>query len=136
MFRKPSIYINMAKNKLRKDKEKKNSRQTFKTRNEKRRENPVGIAKKKKKTHPTIELLPLFVPFFFSVTQNRRKSYIRRFFSCFFFFSLFFILRRMGKNKAFRSSPHFHVFPYASCVDFTQLLSQPNASWRTLRVPL
>ena len=48
--------------------------------------------------------------------------------------SFFFILRRMGKNKALRSSPHFHVFPYASCVDLTQLLSQPNASWRILRV--
>ena len=33
----------------------------------------------------------------------------------------FFILRRMGKNKASRSSPHFHVFSYASCVDLTQL---------------
>ena len=32
----------------------------------------------------------------------------------------------MGKT------PHFHVFSYASCVDLTQLLSQPNASWRTL----
>ena len=30
----------------------------------------------------------------------------------------------MGKNKALRSSPHFHVFSYASCVDLTQLLSQ------------
>ena len=38
----------------------------------------------------------------------------------------FFILRRMGKNKAVRSSPHFHVFSYASCVDLTQLLSQPT----------
>ena len=36
------------------------------------------------------------------------------------------------------SSPHlvFHVFLYASCVDLTQLLAQPNASWRTLRIPL
>ena len=31
------------------------------------------------------------------------------------------------------SSPHFHVFSYASCVDLTQLLLQPNASWRTQR---
>ena len=44
-------------------------------------------------------------------------------------FSLF-ILGRMGKK------PHFHVFSYASCVDLTQLLSQPNASWCTLRIPL
>ena len=51
------------------------------------------------------------------------------------FFSFLLILRRMGKKKRF-SSPHFHVFSYASCVDLTQLLSQPNASWRTLRVPL
>ena len=34
------------------------------------------------------------------------------------------------------SSPHFHVFSYASCIDLTQLLSQPSATWRTLRVPL
>ena len=33
-------------------------------------------------------------------------------------------------------SPRFHVFSYASCVDLTQLLSQPNASWRVLRIPL
>ena len=39
----------------------------------------------------------------------------------------------MGKNKALVSSPHFHVFSCASCVDLTQLLSQPNASWRTLQ---
>ena len=36
-----------------------------------------------------------------------------------------------GEKLSF-SSPHFHVFSYASCVDLTQLLSQPNASWRTL----
>ena len=40
-----------------------------------------------------------------------------------------------GGKKSF-SSPHFNVFSYASCVDLTQLLSQPIASWRTLRVPL
>ena len=28
------------------------------------------------------------------------------------------------------------MFSYASRVDLTQLLSQPNASWRTLRIPL
>ena len=27
----------------------------------------------------------------------------------------------MGKNKALFSSPHFHVFSYASCIDLTQL---------------
>ena len=48
------------------------------------------------------------------------------------FFFFFFILRRMGKTN----SPHFHVFSYASCVDLTQLPSQPNASWRILRIPL
>ena len=49
------------------------------------------------------------------------------------FIYFLFILRRMGKIKLYRSSPHFHVFSYASCVDLTQLLSQPNASWRTPR---
>ena len=42
-----------------------------------------------------------------------------------------------GKIKLFvahHTSAYFHT--YASCVDLTQLLSQPNASWRTLRVPL
>ena len=34
-----------------------------------------------------------------------------------------------GEKYSF-SSPHFHVFPYASCVDLSRLLSQPNASWR------
>ena len=33
-----------------------------------------------------------------------------------------------GEKYSFRSSPHVHVFSYASCVDLTQLLSQPNAS--------
>ena len=31
-----------------------------------------------------------------------------------------------GEKQSLRS-PHFHVFPYASCVDLTQLLLQPNA---------
>ena len=44
-------------------------------------------------------------------------------------FFCFFFLRRMGKRtKLSLSSPHFHVFSYASCVDLTQLLSQPSAS--------
>ena len=50
-------------------------------------------------------------------------------------FFFFFYPPADGEKYSF-SSPHFHVFSYASCVDFTQLLSQPNASWRTLRVPL
>ena len=38
-------------------------------------------------------------------------------------FFFFFILRRMGKNKQQSfSSPRFHVFSYASCVDLTQML--------------
>ena len=37
----------------------------------------------------------------------------------------------MGEKKSF-SSPHFHLFSYASCVDSTQSLSQPNASWRNI----
>ena len=51
------------------------------------------------------------------------------------FFFFFFILRRMGKNKALahHTSTYFHT---RRCVDLTQLHSQPNASWRTLRVPL
>ena len=53
--------------------------------------------------------------------------------SVFFFF--FFYPPADGEKYSF-SSPHFHVFSYASCVDLTPLLSQPNASWRTLRVPL
>ena len=52
-----------------------------------------------------------------------------------FFFFFFLSSGGWGKIKSF-SSPHFRVFSYASCVDLTQLLSQPNASWRTLRVPL
>ena len=52
-----------------------------------------------------------------------------------FFFFFFFNPPADGEKKSF-SSPHFRVFSYASCVDLTQLLSQPNASWRTLRVPL
>ena len=52
-----------------------------------------------------------------------------------FFYFFFSSSGGWGKIKLFRSSPHFHVFSYASCVDLTQLLSQPNASWRTLRVP-
>ena len=49
----------------------------------------------------------------------------------------FFILRRIEKIKKYRfSSPHFHVFLYASWVDLTQLLPQPNASWRCLRTYL
>ena len=43
----------------------------------------------------------------------------------------------MGKKQLYLAHhTYFHVFSYASCVDLTQLLSQPNASWRTLRVPL
>ena len=41
-----------------------------------------------------------------------------------------------GKIKRSLSPPHSYVFSYASCVDLTQLLSQPNASWRVLRIPL
>ena len=50
-------------------------------------------------------------------------------------FFFFFYPPADGEKYSF-SSPHFHVFSYASCVDLTQLLSQPNASWRTLRIPL
>ena len=52
-----------------------------------------------------------------------------------FFFFLFFILRRMGKNKALahHTSTYFHTRRVSI---LTQLLSQPNATWRTLRVPL
>ena len=48
-------------------------------------------------------------------------------------FFFFLILQRMGKNKALAHHTSTY-FSYASCVDLTQLLSQPNASWRTLRV--
>ena len=49
----------------------------------------------------------------------------------------FFFFCPPADGEKFRiSSPHFHVFSYASCVYLTQFLSQPNASWRTLRVPL
>ena len=41
-----------------------------------------------------------------------------------------------GWGKTSLSSPHFHVFSYASCVNLAQLLSQPSASWRVLRIPL
>ena len=51
-----------------------------------------------------------------------------------FFLFFFFHSPADGEKYSF-SSPYFHVFSYASCVDLTQLLSQPNASWRTLRVP-
>ena len=51
-------------------------------------------------------------------------------------FSFFFFYPPADGEKKSFSSPHFHVFSYASCVDLTRLLSQPNASWRTLRVPL
>ena len=46
-------------------------------------------------------------------------------------FFIFFILRRMWQNKALAHHTSTY-FAYASCVDLTQLLSQPNASWRTL----
>ena len=46
------------------------------------------------------------------------------------FVSFFFFLSSGGWEKYSFSSPHFHVFSYASCVDLTHLLSQPNASWR------
>ena len=49
---------------------------------------------------------------------------------------IFFFCPPADGEKQSLSSPHFHVFSYASCVDLTQLLSQPNASWRTLRIPL
>ena len=55
--------------------------------------------------------------------------------TAFVFFCFFFYSPADGEKQSF-SSPHFHVFSYASCVDLTKLLSQPNASWRTLRVPL
>ena len=48
------------------------------------------------------------------------------------FFSFFFSSSGGWVEKnSFKSSPHFHVFPYASCVDLTQLLLQPNASCST-----
>ena len=53
---------------------------------------------------------------------------------------LVFILRRMGKNmgKNIAQVHHTstHVFSFVSCVDLNQLLSQPNASWCVLRIPL
>ena len=61
------------------------------------------------------------------IAASTNKRVLRSFF--------FFIFRRMGEKKCF-GSPHFHFFSYVSCVDLTQFLSQPNASWRTLRVPL
>ena len=49
-----------------------------------------------------------------------------------FFFII--ILRRMGKNIAL--APHTSTYFHTRRVRIlTQLLSQPNASWRTLRVP-
>ena len=48
----------------------------------------------------------------------------------FHLFFFFFYPPADGEKYSF-SSPHFHVFSYASCVDLTQLLSQPNSSWRT-----
>ena len=49
---------------------------------------------------------------------------LRYLFIYFFIFLLLFILRRIVKNKA-RSSLHFHVFSYTSCVfNLTQLPSQ------------
>ena len=52
----------------------------------------------------------------------------------FFFFFFYPPADRMGKNKALahHTSTYFHT----RRVDVTQLLSQPNASWRTLRIPL
>ena len=55
--------------------------------------------------------------------------YVKTYGSYEFFF--FFNLTADGEKQSF-GSPHFHVFSYAWCVDLTQLLSQPNASWRTL----
>ena len=50
-----------------------------------------------------------------------------------FFFFFFFILRRMGsKNKALAHHTPTYFHTRRVCVDLTQLLSQPNASWRTL----
>ena len=63
---------------------------------------------------------------------RRRRCYPQRYL---FFFFLFFFYPPVDGEKSSFSSPHFHVFSYASCVDLTQLLSQPNASWRTLRIP-
>ena len=51
-------------------------------------------------------------------------------------FFFFFILRGIGQKKASAHRTYFHVFSYGSCVDSAQLLSQPNASWRVLRIPL
>ena len=51
------------------------------------------------------------------------------------FFYFYFDPPADGKKSSL-SSPNFHVLPYASCVDLTQLLAQPNASWRPLRIPL
>ena len=48
----------------------------------------------------------------------------------------FFFCPPADGEKKRTSSPHFYVFSYASCVFLIQFLSQPNASWRTLRVPL
>ena len=42
------------------------------------------------------------------------------------FFFFFLILRRMGERKGLAHHTS-SVFSYASCVDLTQLLSQPNA---------
>ena len=44
----------------------------------------------------------------------------------YYYYYFFFILRRMGKNKALAHPTSFRVFSYASCVDLTQLLSQPT----------
>ena len=63
---------------------------------------------------------------------NRSTSETNATTRCFYFF---FYPPADGEKRSF-SSPHFHVFSYASCVDLTQWLLQPNASWRTLRVPL
>ena len=53
---------------------------------------------------------------------------------------LVFILRRMGKNMGKNIAQVHHtstyVFSFVSCVDLNQLLSQPNASWCVLRIPL
>ena len=66
---------------------------------------------------------------FVSVRYDPRATMYKTFF---FFFSS---PGGWGQNEACLSSPHFHVFPYASCVCRfkTQLLSQPNASYNMRR---
>ena len=69
-----------------------------------------------------------------SKTDLRRKTKEARARRTLLHFFIFFYPPADGEKQSF-SSPHFRVFSYASCVDLTQLLSQPNASWRTLRLP-